>query len=313
MAAKAMQKTFKKRKKKKKKNRNIRKIALSYEAIAPAVLSLTKNTAETVNYFSEIINYTLNGNSSRKEKKIIHFDLSGITELTIDAIMYLIAIIHNIKRKMYWEYEFKGNFPKNLNVNKQLVDCGFLKFFSSDYRGIARTKSDNITIETGSKSEPLIAKQICDYVNNVLGTQRVYTRFLYNILIELMTNTKQHAYNNSDKYFSHKWYIFVENVNHSIKFIFLDIGDGIPKTIRKKFTEKFIENMDKIFNKPILSLEDNEYILSALEGHKRSQTKLPYRGKGLPKIYQYYIDNNIHNLKIMEYVFGAKMNNMMTY
>lgn len=253
-----------------------------YNAIAPEYFSIIENTNETVSYFNRIISLL----RAKKYKVGVYFDIENVNHLTIDSVMYLLAIIKNIKTNKLSKYSFSGNFPKDKNINLLLNESGFLNYVTTKNKINLTKKGNNIEIKNGKQIDQNVAKETCDFVNKILKTDTKYTKFLYNMLIELMTNTFQHAYT-SDCFLINHWYLFAENGNNSIKFIFLDTGLGIPNTIRKKFYEN------------ILPLKDNQFIYSALIGEFRTNTQQGYRGKGLPKIYQYYNEHTIKNLAII--------------
>lgn len=101
-----------------------------------------------------------------------------------------------------------------------------------------------------------------------------------------MLNTCQHAYNEGLKQ-TNSWYLYVENDGKKIKFTFLDTGQGIPSTVKKKFWER------------ILKKSDSEIISSALNGDFRTNTGYKYRGKGLPKIKDCVADHNLDNFFVV--------------
>ena len=104
-----------------------------------------------------------------------------------------------------------------------------------------------------------------------------------------MTNTVQHAYNYdklTDSYLIPAWFIYCEHKNDKVICNFVDIGDGIPQTIHKKFLKD-------------LFLNDSSAILSALNGELRTETRNSYRGKGLPYLKKCVIDGSIINFKVM--------------
>jgi hypothetical protein len=125
------------------------------------------------------------------------------------------------------------------------------------------------------------------------------------MIIELMTNTKQHAYNDTKRKFTTTdWYVFARHdiESNSVRFIFLDTGEGIPSTVKKTFRETL----------PIIGKSETSYIQSALEGELlRTRTGKTYRGKGLPKIYSFYKEGIIKDLTIISNYgyFGSKRSN----
>lgn len=257
-----------------------------FTAIAPATFSIIDNPEETIRYFNSIIKEM----SKKKFKRHFFFDLSEVSALTIDAIMYIIAILRNIKCTRLYQYRFSGNQPIDKGARQLLLESGFFRYVESKEKNI-KPNSNKIQITTGSNVDTEVASNICDFVNSVCRTNLKFTFYLYKAIIELMTNTIQHAYIDREKdgYIStvNHWYVFVENQDNKIKFIFLDTGAGIPRTIYKKWAEKFF-----LFKK------DSEFIRSALRGECRTQTRNSYRGKGLPLISECVTDGNFENLYI---------------
>ena len=103
--------------------------------------------------------------------------------------------------------------------------------------------------------------------------------------MELMINVKEHASRNQKL---QEWWLvaYYNEKNQCVSFSMLDRGRGIPTTIKKKFKDLF-------------NLSDTQLLISTLLGEQRSETALPYRGKGLPKIYEYVLDNKVKNLYII--------------
>ncbi len=239
--------------------------------VAPQSLSLQKNPESTLHYFKMVIDTIektpMNG--------LVFFDLSNIETVTVDAIMYLIATLKNIKRITTLRIRCHGNVPLNANAREVFESCGFYKYVKANIP-VKNTIGDNIKITRGKDANPYFAGDICDFVCRHNDWSIIKTKSLYRMIIELMTNTTQHAYNKTSIMDSN-WYVFAENTDSYISFIFLDTGEGIPNTIRTKGL------LEKI--KSTLGINDALFVSSALRGELRSATKLEYRGKGLPEIY----------------------------
>jgi hypothetical protein len=109
-------------------------------------------------------------------------------------------------------------------------------------------------------------------------------------MIEMMSNTQKHAYNENE-FLLPQWYCYAEyDKNDIISFTFMDTGEGIPSTVYKKFTEKL----------DFLKIKgDDKYILSALKGDFRTSTEQKNRGKGLPKIMEFCKTQQIFNMHIL--------------
>ena len=241
---------------------------------APKVFSIIENSEETMRFFYNIIKDT----KDRGFDKSYYFDWSEVEEVSIDAIMYVIAIVKNMKACDLFRYTFYGNQPKNQDVKKLLDECGFYYYVSQKSRRID-TQSNAITIRSGKKVDSDVAKEVCKFVNDKCNTTTQFTKTLYTILIELMDNVVQHAYTELQSTTFSRWYIFVEDTEKYIRFTFLDTGNGIPNTINKRISE----NIFRYINLKT----DSSLLLSALHGEFRTSTQSTNRGKGLPEILKY--------------------------
>lgn len=205
--------------------------------------------------------------------------------------MYLLAIVNNMNKIFQQKFSFSGNEPLNPNIRKMFTESGFysfVKYYGSD----PITKSSNtVQIVSGNDSDTKLAKRISDFVAEKAGLSLKSNQFLYIMMIELMSNTHKHAYNDNGILFP-RWYCYVDynREDETISFTFMDTGEGIPATVRKKFSEK----LDFLKIK-----EENEYVISTLEGDFRTATKQAHRGKGLPRIRKFCTENKIQNMRII--------------
>lgn len=259
--------------------------------VPPNKFSILYNTIDTLLFFE-----SLEKEVNRGMPVII--DMSNIDILTIDSIMYLLVILRYYKEVDNKEYDLKVRYPKNDTCNNLLRASGFHKY--SQTREITiEPVTDQISIKNGTDDEPRVIKKICDFVIDKFDLNKVNTKKLYNMITELMLNTRQHAYIDI-KNSLHEWYIFVKasKENDKIEFIYVDTGSGIPKTIRKNLKEKVTYWMTD--NLDLNQCNESKLIESALEGiTKRSRTGHSYRGKGLPKINSFLKQGYIRNLKIL--------------
>lgn len=258
-----------------------------FTANAPRVLSAILNPEEVNNFFSSIINEI----KLKKYNELFFFNLSNVEVLTIDAIMYVLAIIRNIKGREIFKYIFKGNQPLNKEANKLLLESGFFKYVNTNNPKLYRLNK-NIQITSMNFVDGETASYICDFVNTKCKTKMSFTDELYEIIIELMANTIQHAYNDKEILTVNQWYIYVGVRENILQFVFLDTGEGIPQTVNKKAIEKFGD----LFN---ANKNDSYYIMSALNGEWRSKTEEKYRGKGLPFVFSFSKRDEICNYTIL--------------
>ena len=158
--------------------------------------------------------------------------------------------------------------------------------------------NEHIQIQTGQGYEYTegnkiidIRQKIIDFTCEKLNKNKVQVNFLMTMLTEMITNIKDHAYDDNN-IFENSWYIFVENSQNKIAYTFMDNGLGIPTTIKKKKIEKLLQmwDIDKEY----------KYIEAGVSGlQKRSKTGKIERGNGLPSIYEQYTSNKINKLIII--------------
>lgn len=285
-----------------KSNREHKERNLPYKVFTtPKQFSILNNPEETIEFFNGILRVIENIPSIKNSRHVylLKIDMMEIESVTGDALMYLLTVMKNTKMQKDKRIIWKGNFPKNDKLEKFLKESGFLNYMRTAEQNLIHS-DENIEIQSGRFMQGDIAKYICDFTNDKLNKGKLYSKFLYRMLTELMTNTKDHAYNKKSK-FDFCWYIFVENTNDKIKYTFMDNGIGIPTTVLKKFRERIIEilNLDKEY----------KYIESALKGEFRTETKLEHRGTGLPDIYEISKNKSISNLTIISnYAYYSKEN-----
>jgi hypothetical protein len=265
-----------------------------HKLYAPETLNLIENAEETLSFFKKVLDTVHNGSFFER----LYFDLSKIENLSIDAIMYIIALISNVKKLKTFKMTCRGNLPQNKSARELIEKSGFYKFVTStDAKHVPFTQNERIQISGGREADSVFAGAICDFVQEVSKKDCLFTKRLFPMLIEMMANTRQHAYtNNGNSIMYDKWYIFAEDSSSSVIFVFLDTGLGIPTTVRRNFPEKITEIFKKLV--PGFPRNDAVYIASALRGEFRSETQKKHRGKGLPEIYNNSQNGTISNLTI---------------
>lgn len=256
----------------------------TYIATAPSIFSFIENTEETNQFFLNIV--------QEMKKKIYNqlffIDSSKVNTVTTDALIYILALLYNIKLNQILKYSFKGNLPANKQAEKVYIDSGFVNYVRMK-RAVMPQTDDKIQIITGSLADTSVAAKMCDFVNARFGTNPFFTKGLYPTLVELMSNTVSHAYNGKGIMVPH-WFLYAVDKGDVIQFTFIDTGEGIPNTVRKKMLER------------IMGTTDSDLIYSAFMGDSRTETKLPNRGHGLPDLYQKVVCGSLQNF----HVFSGK-------
>lgn len=261
----------------------------SYSFRVPLEFSFIKNPDETTGFFNSLLAFIAD---KKHFGRHLFIDISDVHLLTTDALMYLLAVINNLGKEYTNHYTISGNAPKDPVVKKLFTESGFYHFVRHQKDLSVLRNTDNLRIVSGEKTEPTVAKHVVDFTCDKLGVGRKETTFLYNMLIELMSNSHKHAYNEGIDILQPRWYCFADCTTKSqaITFTFMDIGEGIPATVRKNFIEKI----------DLLRIKgDNKYVISALCGEFRSETSHAYRGKGLPEIWKYCKSGQISNMRII--------------
>lgn len=259
-----------------------------YEFHAPLNFSIINNPEETSAFFNNIITFITNRKNFGKN---IFIDISKISNLTIDALMYLLAIVNNLSENFKNKYSFSGNAPSNEDVRKLFAESGFYHFVKYQGNAPLAKSNDTVQIMSGENCDTGLAKKICDFVSEKAAVSKRCCSFLYNMIIELMSNTHRHAYPEGQGILHSRWYCFAEYDRENIvSFSFMDTGAGIPATVRKKFYERI----------DFLQIKgEHSYVVSALQGEFRTATGKSNRGKGLPKIREFCSTSKIKNLHIL--------------
>lgn len=259
-----------------------------YEFHAPLNFSIVNNSEETSAFFNKIISFITD---KRNFGKSIFIDVSQISQLTIDALMYLLAIVNNLCENFKDRYSFSGNAPADTRVRKLFSESGFYHFVRRQGGDPLTKNNDTLQIVSGENCDTNLAKRLSDFVCEKAGVGKRCCSFLYNMIIELMSNTHKHAYPEGKQILYSRWYCFAEyDKQNTISFSFMDTGAGIPSTVKKKFAERI----------DILGIKgEHRYVVSALDGEFRTATRKGYRGKGLPKIREFCSAQKIKNLHIL--------------
>lgn len=263
---------------------------------APDNFSFINNTNEVLKYFYEA-------------KKIfyrtenVNFDISNVSNMTSDSVALLVASIKN--PKFTKTGNSKGNEPKNEELRKIFSESGFYEHVTQTV-GFRKTKAGNLLHkEVERKVVPSIAKSAC-----INGLEHVFKKSepfpplynvyssLYEILLESMANTHNHA--NLYKQGECRWWLYVYNNpnTNSTFYSFIDLGVGIFKSAH---TKNYLEKILKFtgLQKNIDLVDD----LLAGKIHSRIEKDRELRGKGIPQIVRhskntcfksfYIITNNV--------------------
>lgn len=282
-----------------------RKSILPYKTFnVPKIFSIINNPDDTILFLNDIIDHVekirkiiKSRNSKNNFIRTFSINMDNTIEITGDALMYLLTIIKNTRGQKLLPINWIGNFPKDEKMKKFLQNSGYLKYMQTAKENLIKT-NEHIQIQTGQSYEYKegnktidIRQKIIDFTCEKLNKNKIQVNFLMTMLTEMITNIKDHAYDD-DNIFENSWYIFVENKPNKISYTFMDNGLGIPTTIKKKKIEQFLKKFDVD--------KEYKYIEAGVSGlEKRSKTGQIERGNGLPSIYEQYTMNKISKIIII--------------
>lgn len=252
----------------------------------PRNFSLIDNTEETMAFFMGFIELIQKG----KYKTKFYINSHDVENVTVDALIYLIAILQNDCVNIRMQYSYSGNFPLNAKAKKVYQESGFTSYVEAKIKELPRN-TDKMKIVCGTKNNAEVSKQFCEFVTSKLEKQRCEVMSLYVVFIELMSNVYHHAYGNND-FMARQWYIYAEHVDNHIQFVFVDTGMGIAKTVRKNFGE-VIQGMLGI------GAHDGDLLRSTFNGDFRTQTSEKYRGNGLATVKQKVTEGTFRNFRVI--------------
>lgn len=265
---------------------------------APTNFSLIKNPTESLAFIAQL-------EDCYKNKQKVFVKMRDVEYLGDGALVVLLSSLINFRTN---KLDFNGDFPRNIDANKKLIESGFFNELYNNPRPIQKdtynlsnrsifTHASKI-VDTKLLSTLIqnISKQVWGSERRCLGVQRAY--------IELMQNTNNHAsiYTQGE----HHWWTTVSyDATRGVAcFAFLDYGVGIIKSITTDPKSK-LNRIINLFKNLFYSKNDSEMLELLLKGeiHKvgrnHSSTKQYFRGKGLPGIYEACQSNHLSNLVVI--------------
>ena len=251
---------------------------------APADMSFIDNTNEVLEYFDE-------ARELFKEKKSVEFDIKHITNLTPDTITLMIAKIQD--PNFTKNGQVQGQAPTKPKLKKLFLESGFYNFVATSKQNKEKT-ANLLHKETDYKVRPDITREACIFgMKHSLTTEQPFEP-LYEILIECMQNTNNHASAEGEE--ECKWWLFVYNCNetNTSKYSFLDLGVGIFESIN-------VKNYINKARKKIGTLPNARFVPDLLNGNIQSRIKKDkeIRGKGIPQIVAHSSLNEFKSFKII--------------
>lgn len=240
---------------------------------APDNFSLINNTDEVLKYFNDVRHFI-------NKKSPVFLDISEITNLTPDSIALQMAQLSDRKNK---RIGMSGNAPKNPKFKRMFEESGLYDHVVSlkPRRNAINNKlwkhssDNNVKGEIAGK-----AVEVCSEKFKNKGKE-FDTDNIYNLLVEAMSNTKNHANKGSVKKKENvNWwlYYYIDEDKSLIKYSFIDLGIGIFESASFNNYRKALSNIvgNELLIKPFL---EGKIVSSREHDHEIS-------GKGVRQIMQ---------------------------
>ncbi len=260
---------------------------------APKHFSFVEKPEETIKFINKLEKLYLNRSS-------VFVNLKDITYLDYSAVTILVSVMFSFKTR---NIKFNGNFPKNGDLAKLLINSDFFKYLNKpigEKIEYALGKENQIFTRANKEVNSELGYVVMAEASTTIWGQKRTCKGLQRTLLELMQNTNNHA--DINKKGEKHWWLSVnhDKKNKKVSFIFIDYGVGIFESLKHKPNDnKWYGWFDKI--KTRLKYGDNAEIFKLLlEGQMHlTVTGQHFRGKGLPGIREVFSRNQISNLRII--------------
>jgi hypothetical protein len=267
-------------------NQNLNK-KLSNKSTSPStpILIAPKKFNLKIENCEHVLDFINDLKNVKKYTSIINVNLKDVVEIGEGAIVMLLSVIQELNEN---GVRVIGDKPKDKFCNATLEKSGFFRFVKTQISN-ENLLSKNSILRTGHENSfnSELAIEIEKSMETIWGIKS-RCPLLYGGVYEMIRNSCDHAFSLKSKITWH----FAINHNDSIKsvkYAFVDNGKGIIKS----YTSGLWKNIVGVFK------NNAEFLKEAFNQGIDSRTKLPWRGKGLPFIYELFEDGVIKNLVVI--------------
>lgn len=261
---------------------------------APDVLSFVRNPEEVSHFIAQL-------RECVEKRKPVWVILKNVIEIDYDGITVLLSVLVWFKSK---RIDFNGDFPQDKTVRKTLEES---KFFDHLLRGSFRdadsydlTGKSSILTHAMKSVDSELGQRIIESASQTVWGEKRRCKGVQRTFIELMQNTNNHASleREGDKH----WWLSVKHIKEEnrVAFSFVDYGVGVFYNLKNKRQDnKFFGALERLFER--FRYGNNADVLKLIfngELHKTATGK-PFRGKGLPGVYQALSQNKLSNFAMI--------------
>tara|TARA_R110002012_G_scaffold210271_1_gene380899 strand:- start:2516 stop:3610 length:1095 start_codon:yes stop_codon:yes gene_type:complete len=263
------------------------------KVFAPKKLSLVENPEKTIAFVNQL-------RKCFKRRKKVFVLLSQVESVGYDALVVLLSILIRFKSH---KIDFNGDFPKNNEALSKISNSGFFDYLYKNINNEERykiLKGGSISTHAWKKVDSELTHEVIrDAAQFIWGKPRTCNG-VQRSLIELMHNTNNHAAYEAEG--EKHWFLSVQHIKQDKKvcFSFVDFGVGIFESLNNKGKESKWYDWKTPLSK-LFTFENNSELLRLIlngELHK-TVTGKPYRGKGLPGIYDASKRNYFNKLHVI--------------
>lgn len=257
---------------------------------APPVLSFVQNPEEVSSFISNL-------GTCFNKRTPVWVVLKNVKEITYDGITVLLSVVIRFKSN---QIRFNGDLPSDTGVRQTLQESGFFDhLLNENFRDrdtYALTSKSLIHTHAMRNVDSVLGQKIIESASETVWGQRRRCPGVQRAFIELMLNTNNHA--SLEKEGEKHWWLSVKHIKEEgrVKFSFVDYGVGVFHSLKNKRPgSKFFDILERLQER--FRYGNNADVLKLIfqgELH-RTATGKPFRGKGLPGIYEALEKNKISN------------------
>lgn len=220
---------------------------------------------------------------SHIKRLIVRMD--KVVEIDMYAISLLLSMLNRLSRL---HIKYIGTYPTNSFTKQYILESGFLDVIKTNIKKASERQNGNQIFMVGKDSvdSHLLGKAVKESMSYILGSEKIYPP-LYDDLLEISANSVEHA---NENILDKNWLVSISIEKEKLHFIVTDTGLGILQTLKKKWIQLVQDKITK---------RDSEILLNVFKKGYQSMTGELNRHKGLPIIYESFLDGFISDFKVL--------------